>query len=130
MKRCISLVLLLIIISGLTACSTNNSDIYVIKTYEKTSHDQIAELLGNSLIITTTYYELSDGTWKTDDYTYKYRLVITGRLHNAVNDSMYVVLSNIEDITFEQAWKAGGLSSNTNDYFDPKEAIIVERTGL
>ena len=37
----------------------------------------------------------------------------------------YDILSNRNDITFEQAWKAGGLSSNTEDYFDVKDAIIV-----
>ena len=39
-------------------------------------------------------------------YTYKYRLEVTGRLNNAVEDTTYVILSNIENITFEQAWKA------------------------
>ena len=37
-----------------------------------------------------------------------------------------IVLSNIKDITFEQAWKAAGLSSNTNDYFDAKDAVLVD----
>ena len=61
-------------------------------------------------------------------YTYKYRLEITGRLNNAVEDTTYVILSNIENITFEQAWKASGLSSNTADYFDPAEAVFINRT--
>ncbi len=70
---------------------------------------------------------MSDGTWKVKElpYTYKYRLELTGRLHNAVKDSTYIILSNRNDITFEQAWKASGLSSNTEDYFDAKDAIIV-----
>ena len=58
-------------------------------------------------------------------YKYKYRLEITGRLNNAVNDITYVVLSNLENITFEQMWKASGLSSNLDDYFDPADAVIV-----
>ena len=69
---------------------------------------------------------MSDGTWKTEEYTYKYRLVIKGTLKNAVKDSSYVVLSNRNDITFEQTWRASGLSSNMNDYFDPKDSKIVE----
>jgi len=32
----------------------------------------------------------------------------------------------LEDITFEQAWKASGLSSNMDDYFDIDEAVLVE----
>ena len=34
-------------------------------------------------------------------------------------------LSNIEDISFDQAWKAAGLSSNMDDYFDRKDAVLV-----
>ena len=58
-------------------------------------------------------------------YTYKYRLEVTGRLNNAVEDTTYVILSNIENITFEQAWKASGLSSNIEDYFKIEDAVFV-----
>ena len=37
----------------------------------------------------------------------------------------YVYLSNIENITFEQAWKAAGLSSSMSDYFDEEDAKLV-----
>lgn len=73
-----------------------------------------------------TYYELADGSWTDGDYSYKYRLVIKGRLYNAACDTVYVYLSNIPDISYEQAWKASGLSSNMNDYFSPKDAVLVE----
>ena len=43
----------------------------------------------------------------------------------AVKDSTFVYLSNIEDISFDQAWKAAGLSSNMDDYFDRKDAVLV-----
>lgn len=73
-----------------------------------------------------TYCEMSDGTWQCDGYTYKYRLEISGRLPNAAVDSTYVYLSNKKSITFEQAWKAAGLSSNSDDYFAIEEAVLVE----
>ncbi len=73
-----------------------------------------------------TYYALSDGTWRAEGRNYKYRLEITGRMHNAAKDSTFVYLSNIESITFERAWKAAGFSSNSADYFAPEEAILVE----
>ncbi len=73
-----------------------------------------------------TYYEMSDGTWKCGDHVYKYRLEISGRMPSAAIDSTFVYLSNIEEITFEQAYMAAGLSSNTDDYFSPEEAILVE----
>ena len=34
-------------------------------------------------VIMVKHYEMSDGTWKTDDYTYQYRLEIIGRMNNA-----------------------------------------------
>ena len=73
-----------------------------------------------------TYYEMSDGTWQVDGQTYKYRLEIRGRMPNAAVDSTFVYLSNLECITFEQAWKAAGFSSNTADYFVAEDAVLVE----
>ena len=73
-----------------------------------------------------TYYKMSDNTWKCGDQVYQHRFEISGRMPNAAEDSTFVYLSNLESITFEQAWKAAGLSSNMNDYFDPKDAVLVE----
>ena len=73
-----------------------------------------------------SYSEMSDGTWECNGNTYKYRLEITGRIHGASMDSTFVYLSNLKEITFDQAWKAAGLSSNTNDYFNVKDAVLVE----
>lgn len=71
-----------------------------------------------------TYYKMSDGTWKTGEHTYQYRLKISGRMNNAVKDSTFIYLSNIKDISFEQAWKAF-LSDNMEDHFPEEEARIV-----
>lgn len=71
------------------------------------------------------YSQNADGTWVCDGNTYKYKLEITGRMPNASCDSTFVYLSNSEDITLEQAWKAAGFSSNLNDYFDVEDAVLV-----
>lgn len=73
-----------------------------------------------------TYCEMTDGTWMCDDHLYKYRLEINGRMPNAAVDSSFVYLSNIEEITFAQAYKSAGISSNLDDYFLPEEALLVE----
>ena len=73
-----------------------------------------------------TYYEMTDGTWMCDDHSYKYRLEITGRMPNAAVDSSFVYLSNIEEITFDQAYRAAGVSSDSDDYFSPEKAVLVE----
>ncbi|MEE1086478.1 MAG: hypothetical protein U0L05_04840 [Schaedlerella sp.] len=102
---------------------SNQKDAYVLKVYEVTDSENAFEK--NEPVILVKHYEMSDGTWKTDEYTYQYRLVISGRMNNAAKDSSFVFLSNIEDITFDQAWKASGLSSNMDDYFDVEEAKFV-----
>jgi len=73
-----------------------------------------------------TYYKNADGTWQVEGRDYKYRLEITGRMHNAAGDSTFVYLSNLETIPFDRAWKAAGFSSNSEDYFAPEEAVLVE----
>ena len=73
-----------------------------------------------------TYYQLSDGRWKYQNYLYKYRLEITGRQPMAVVDTTYIYLSNLESIPFEKAMMASGLSSSLNDYFPIEEAVLVE----
>ena len=73
-----------------------------------------------------TYYRMSDGRWKCGDTFYRYRLEINGRMPNASKDSTFVYLSNLKEISFEQAWKAAGLSSNSADYFPLQDAVLVE----
>lgn len=98
----------------------------VVKTYEVTDSELAEEYWENNELVTMVkYYEMSDGTWKTDDYTYQYRLEVTGRMNNAYKDSTFVFLSNTTDITFEQAWKASGFSSNMDDYFKEEDAKFV-----
>lgn len=94
--------------------------------YEETPADQVQEKLDNGeLVIRKMHYYNTNKEWCADGYTYKYRLEITGRMNNAAKDSTYIVLSNKENITFEQTWKASGLSSLSTDYFKPEEAVIV-----
>lgn len=73
-----------------------------------------------------TYYEMSDGSWMCDGLPYKHRLEISGRMPNAAVDSTFVYLSNLEEISFEQAYLAAGVSSSTADYFAPEDAVLVE----
>ena len=121
MKRRMWAVLLLTLV--LCGCS---GEAEVVNTFTETPEELITERIEQGEEVTMqTYYELSDGTWKTDDCAYQYRLVVTGRLHNAVKDTTYTILSNIEEITFDQAWKASGLSSNTEDYFAGEDAVFV-----
>lgn len=93
----------------------------VVKTYEVTDSELAFE--NDELVTMVKYYEMSDGTWKTDDYTYQYRLEITGRMGTA--DTTLVFLSNTKDITFEQAWKASVFGSNMDDYFKEEDAKFV-----
>lgn len=73
-----------------------------------------------------TYSELSNGTYSCEEHIYKYRFEISGRMPNAAKNSTFVYLSNFPEISFEQAWKASGLSSSLDDYFSEEDAILVE----
>ena len=70
------------------------------------------------------HYQTYDGKWHSQGYDYLYRLEVTGRMNNAAKNTTYVILCN-ESIAFDQAWKAFGFSSNSEDYFDPEDALIV-----
>ena len=121
MKKIIRITLITLMLFSLFGCSRKEPS--VVKTYEVTDSELAFE--NDELVTMVKYYEMSDGTWKTDDYTYQYRLEVTGRMNNADKDSTFVFLSNTKDITFEQAWKASGLSSLMDDYFKEEDAKFV-----
>lgn len=72
------------------------------------------------------YSEMTDGSWLCEGHSYRYRLEISGRMPNAATDSTFTYLSNLEEIPFDRAYKAAGISSMTEDYFSPEEAILVD----
>lgn len=73
-----------------------------------------------------TYTQMSDGTWECEGQIYKYRLEIWGVIPYASTDSTFTYLSNMESISFEQAYLAAGVSSDLNDYFAPEDAVLVD----
>lgn len=48
------------------------------------------------------YHQNTDGTWSYKEKSYQYRLMLTGKLPNAVGESFYIVLSNNKDVSFEE----------------------------
>ncbi len=121
MKKIIWMILITLMLLSLLGCSQKEPS--VVKIYEIT--DSQLAFTNDELVTMVKYYEMSDGTWRTDTHTYKYRLEITGRTGGAAKDSTFVFLSNLENITFEQAWKASGFSSNMSDYFQEEDAKFV-----
>lgn len=108
----------------LTSCS-GEQEPSVVRTVEETPAERVSTLGDEEETVLRTYSELSDGSWECGGLPYQYRLVLTGRLPNAVRDITYTLLSNTEGITFDQAWRASGLSSSTADYFAPEDAVFV-----
>lgn len=74
---------------------------------------------------TNSYYKMSDGTWRTESNRYKYRLELSGKLQDADSERYFVVLSNREDITFEETVEAKEASTPLADAFPAEEALIV-----
>lgn len=124
MRRWMTAILACALILAAAGCAQGEP---VVKTtIEKTPLEQSEELAANGdETVLYPYYEMSDGTWQADGRIYQQRLVVTGRLRNAVRDTTYIILSNVGDIPFERAWKASGLSSNMDDYFTAEEALFV-----
>ena len=130
-KPAFGIVLLAVIACvGVAVCFLTNpitaDDHFGAEIYEPTPIEQIDEKYDNEeFVITKLHYENLDGEWVSEGYTYKYRLEITGRMNHAAKNTTFIVLSNTKDITFDQTWKASGLSSNMADYFDPGVSVIV-----
>lgn len=97
-----------------------------LDVYSTTPQDQTEEKYSNEdFVIAKSHYKNFQGLWVCEGYRYKYRLEITGKMNNSEKNMSYIVLSNTEDINFEQTMKASGISSNTADYFDPETAVIA-----
>ena len=105
--------------------SVTSEDSREVISKEETTVDSSAEPHMNEETPLHLYKRSDDGTWGCDGYVYKYRLEITGRVPNSAYDTTYVFLSNLEEITFDRAWKAAGYSSNREDYFEPEDAVCV-----
>ena len=108
MKRTVSVLLCILLAAALSGCAGKAAVKNTIRGNVK------------------TYYEMTDGTWMCDDHPYKYRLEISGRMPNTAADSSFVYLSNVEEITFDQAYRAAGISSDSDDYFSPEKAVLTE----
>ncbi len=71
-----------------------------------------------------TYTE-KDGVYLLDNREYKYKIELTGRTPNAVKDATFVVLTNNEEVTFDEvSWSI--LSSSSNDFLNPDETVIID----
>ena len=125
MKRKILVILsVLLMVVSLAICAYVNP--IIVSTYEKTASEQIENVGENNQFITmVTYYKMRNGIWKTDEYTYKYRLILSGNMLGGREQSIsYIYLSNRRDISFEQAWLAA-MSSNMDDRLEKKDAVWV-----
>lgn len=87
----------------------------IAKTYNQSEKDGIL----------MTYYEMNDGTWQCDDNIYQFRLELAGRMPNAKSGSSYVVLTDNENLTFEDVAKSL-YSSSLEDSKIMDGSIIVE----
>ena len=107
--------------------SDGGKEVTVLKTYTQAPAEDIKALMEKEeTVITKTHYQLSDGRWKADDDNiYKYHLEVTGKGPSAAKTTTFIILSNIEDISYNRALMASGLSSSTFDYFTPDTAVIV-----
>lgn len=121
MKKYLSVFFAFLLLLSLYACAPKEEKApgtlspTVVRTFEADDEEGVW----------VTYYEMSDGTWKTDTHTYKYCLELSGEVPGTDSVRAFTVLSNREDLTFDDALWATGISSDSSDYFAPEEARIV-----
>lgn len=97
-----------------------------ITIYEVTDPARMNDrLLNHEQVTLVRHYRMSDGSWRTEDNSYLYRLEIAGKRNNEAQVTTFIYLSNRKEISFEEAWRASGLSSNMGDYFSPDEAKYI-----
>lgn len=106
---------IMLIVCCVVLAFTNGCGTDIVSRHESSDTNGIVE----------NYDEMSDGTWKADGITYKYRLELKGTIPNAAGESCFVVLTNNKDISFEEVAKSI-FSSNSNDLLDRSQTIIVE----
>ena len=100
-------------------------------TTDKSSSDESCTLINSESEIPAgitkieDFQQNKDGQWECNGHTYKNCLIITGRMPSAARDSTYIYLSNLDQISFEEAYKAAGISSDLNDYYDVRDAVCV-----
>lgn len=106
---------IILIVCFVMLAFTNGCGTDIVRRHESSDTNGIVE----------NYDEMSDGTWKADGITYKYRLELKGTMSNAAGESCFVVLTNNKDISFDEVAKSI-FSSNSNDWLDRSQTIIVE----
>ena len=71
------------------------------------------------------YYQNENGSWNVGGHNYKYRLELNGKMPNAAVETTFIVLSNDDNLTFDEAYKSI-LSSQSKDQLSTKRAFMVE----
>ena len=79
MKKYVSILAVICLCMFWGSCgAAENKHIEIKEVYEVTDSELMDEYISTGQMVTfVRYYELSDGTWKTDDRNYQYRLVIS-----------------------------------------------------
>lgn len=117
MKNILCICLTLLLLLSFSACGPEKEKTpeaqnpTVVRTFEESQNGDDYTWV--------TYYEMSDGTWKTDSHTYKYCLELKGDF------AIITVLSNRENISYNEAFMNLGFSSLSTDYFSPEDAVIA-----
>lgn len=96
-------------------------------TYQKTASDKIEDAISEGKVdVIKTYYKMDDGTYTVENYSvvYKDRVELVGNPGGSKTVTL-VVLTNIEEVTFDEAWQDVMESDEYNTVLNPKESIVV-----
>ena len=125
MKK-ITLLTIVILTTLFLCCCSPLKKQDILKEVPASDAEKLEELIASGEdIISIPYYELKDGTFFAQSQNYKEMFRVSGKLNNSELETGYIILSNIGAISFDKAWKASGLSSNSDDYYNENDVLFV-----
>lgn len=110
----ISMLMCAVLVTGCSLSTADTNSDSVVTEYKSSSDNDVV----------TTYRQLEDGTYECRDKVYHHRIELEGTWPNAKKATTYVVLSDREDVTFDEVSESL-YSSDTNKTSD-LDFVIVE----
>lgn len=115
---------------GNTANASSIDTTTIVKNwYVNPSLDKAEVLESGGIYILESHFENGDGAYVLIEdgipYGYKYRLALQGYTNNGDEIGIYIVLSNRDDISYEEVVNKIGQNSDMKSCFDITDARVV-----
>lgn len=118
-----SMVMIISLVLGI--CFLTNPQSNLEAKWGKQITDETGKQKEKFVTAIATYYQKEDETWYMNGVTYQYRKKLAGTIPGAEKETVFLVLTNKEKITFEEVARST-YTSNSQELLDESETRIVE----